>query len=58
MMSGPMSKPTKRIQGSYECRYYANFSDNLFDDVAALLYLSKYGMNVIATLKNNVIMHQ
>lgn len=50
MMSGSMSKATKRIQDSFERRYYVNFFDNLFNDVAALLYLSKYGMDVVATL--------
>lgn len=57
MMSGSMSKATKRIQDSFERRYYVNFFDNLFNDVAALLYLSKYGMDVVATLGKNVISH-
>lgn len=34
MMSGAFSKPTRRIQHSFEKRYYVNFFDNLFEDVS------------------------
>ena len=50
MMSGAFSKPTKRIQDSLEKRYYVNFFDNLFEDVSVRLFLSKYGLDQIATL--------
>ena len=50
MMSGPFGKPTRRIQESFEKRYYVNFFDNLFEDVSARLFLSKYGLEQIATL--------
>lgn len=56
MMSGTFGKPTRRIQSSFEKRYYVNFFDNLFEDVSVRLFLSKYGMENIATLgkKGNV----
>lgn len=38
MMSGAFSKPTRRIQHSFEKRYYVNFFDNLFEDVSVRLY--------------------
>lgn len=50
MMSGTFSKPTMRIQDSFEKRYYVNFFDNLFEDVSVRLFLSKYGIEQIATL--------
>ena len=50
MMSGTFSKPTRRIQYSFEKRYYVNFSDNLFEDISVRLFLSKYGIEQIATL--------
>ena len=50
MMSGTLSKPTKRIQTSFEKRYYVNFFDNLFEDVTIRSFLSQYGINQIATL--------
>ena len=50
MMSGTFGKPTRRIQNSFEKRYYVNFFDNLFEDVSVRLFLSKYGMDMIATL--------
>ena len=50
MMSGTFGKPTKRIQHSFEKRYYINFFDNLFEDVSVRLFLSKYGIEQIATL--------
>ena len=50
MMSGTFGKPTRRIQDSFEKRYYVNFFDNLFEDVSVRLFLSKYGMDMIATL--------
>ena len=50
MMSGTFGKPTRRIQNSFENRYYVNFFDNLFEDVSVRLFLSKYGMDMIATL--------
>ena len=37
MMSGTFSKPTKRIQLSFEKRYYVNFFDNLFEDISVRL---------------------
>lgn len=50
MMSGTLGKPTKRIQTSFEKRYYVNFFDNLFEDVSVRWFLSKYGIEQIATL--------
>jgi len=50
MMSGSFGRPTKRIQESFEKRYYVNFFDNLFEDVSVRLFLSKYGIDQIATL--------
>lgn len=50
MMSGTFGKPTRRIQDSFGKRYYVNFFDNLFEDVSLRLFLSKYGMDMIATL--------
>lgn len=50
MMSGTFGKPTRRIQASFEKRYYVNFFDNLFEDVSVRLFLSKYGIDQIATL--------
>lgn len=50
MMSGTFSKPTKRIQKSFEKRYYVNFFDNLFEDISVRLFLSNYGIEQIATM--------
>lgn len=50
MMSGPFGKPTRRIQHSFEKRYYVNFFDNLFEDITVKLSLSKRGIEQIATL--------
>lgn len=50
MMSGTFGRPTRRIQISFEKRYYVNFFDNLFEDVSIRLFLSKYGIDQIATL--------
>lgn len=50
MMSGTLGKPTRRIQNSFEKRYYVNFFDNLFEDISVRLFLSKYGIEQIATL--------
>lgn len=50
MMSGTLGKPTKRIKSSFEKRYYVNFFDNLFEDVSVKFFLSKYGIEQIATL--------
>lgn len=50
MMSGTFARPTRRIQISFEKRYYVNFFDNLFEDVSVRLFLSKYGIDQIATL--------
>ncbi len=50
MMSGTFGKPTSRIKDSFECRYFVNFIDNLFEDVSVRLFLSKYGIDQIATL--------
>jgi len=44
MMSGSLGKPTRRIQSSFEKRYYVNFFDNLFADVSVRWFLSKYGI--------------
>ncbi len=44
MMSGSLGKPTRRIQSSFEKRYYVNFFDNLFEDVSVRWFLSKYGI--------------
>ena len=58
MMSGALGKPTKRIQQSFEKRYYANFFDNLFEDISVRLFLSKYDIGQVATLgrKSNKIL--
>lgn len=50
MMSGTFGKSTRRIQHSFEKRYYVNFFDNLFEDISVRLFLSKYGVEQIATL--------
>lgn len=50
MMSGTFGKPTGRIQNSFEKRYYVNFFDNLFEDIPVRLFLSKHGIDQIATL--------
>lgn len=50
MMSGTFSKPTRRIQNSFEKRYYVNFFDNLFEDISVKSFLSKYRIGQIATL--------
>lgn len=50
MMSGIFGKPTRRIQDSFEKRYYINFFDNLFEDNSVRFFLSKYGIERIATL--------
>ncbi len=50
MMSGTFGRPTRRIQHSFEKRYYVNFFDNLFENVSVRLFLSKYGIDMIATL--------
>lgn len=50
MMSGTFGKPTSRIKDSFESRYFVNFFDNLFEDVSVRLFLSKYGIDQIATL--------
>lgn len=50
MISGTFSKPTKRIQESFEKRYYVNYFDNLFDDASMRLFYSKSQINKIATL--------
>ncbi len=50
MMSGTFGRPTRRIQHSFEKRYYVNFFDNLFEDISVRLFLSKYGIEQIATL--------
>lgn len=50
MMSGTFGKPTRRIQESFEKRYYVNFFDNLFEGVSVRLFLSKYGIEQMATL--------
>lgn len=50
MMSGTFGRPTRRIQRSFEKRYYVNFFDNLFEDSSVRLFLSKSGIEQIATL--------
>ena len=50
MMSGTFGKPTRRIQYSFEKRYYVNFFDNLFENISVRWFLSKYGIEQIATL--------
>ena len=50
MMSGTFGRPTRRIQYSFEKRYYVNFFDNLFEDISVRSFLSKYGIEQIATL--------
>lgn len=50
MMSGTLGVPTRRIQNSFERRYYVNFFDNLFDDDTIKKHLSIYGVEFIATL--------
>lgn len=50
MMSGTLSKPTRKIQASFEKRYYVNFIDNLFEDVSVRLFLSNRGIDHLATL--------
>ncbi len=40
----------RRIQESFEKRYYVNFFDNLFEGFSVGLFLSKYGIEQIATL--------
>ena len=52
MMSGTFGKPTRRMQHSFEKRYYVNFFDNLFEDRSVRWFLSKYGIEQIATLCN------
>ena len=41
LMSGTLGKPTKRIKCSFESRYYVNFFDNLFEDLAITSLLTK-----------------
>ncbi len=50
MMSGTLSKSTKKIKDSMERRYYINYFDNLFEDKSVRLFYSKARMNEIATL--------
>ena len=49
-MSESLGKPTKRIKESFERRYYVNFFDNLFEDVAISSLLTKNEIKRIATL--------
>ena len=49
-MSGSFGKPTKRIKESFEKRYYVNYFDNLFEDVAISSLLTKSEIMRIATL--------
>ena len=50
IMSGTLGKPTKRIQHSFEKRYYVNFFDNFFEDISVRFFLSNFGIEQIATL--------
>lgn len=50
MMSGTLSKTTRKIKDSMERRYYLNYIDNLFEDKSIKLFYSKAQMNEIATL--------
>lgn len=47
---GGFGKANKKIRDSFEKRYYINFFDNLFEDVAVRHLLSKSNLNQIATL--------
>ena len=49
MMSGTLGKPTNRIKVSFESRYYVNFFDNLFNNVAKSSLLTKNKIGSIAT---------
>lgn len=50
MMSGTLSKTTRKIKDSMESRYYINYLDNLFEDKSVKLFHSKAQMNEISTL--------
>lgn len=50
MMSGTFGKPIKRIQQSFEKRYCVNFFGNLFEGIPVGLFLSKSGIEQVATL--------
>ena len=50
LISGTFGKPTRRIQKSFERRYFVNFLDNLFDDDSVRLFYSMSQMDMIATL--------
>lgn len=50
MMSGTLSKSTKRIQDSFERRYFINIIDNLFEDMSVQSFLASSQLAKIATL--------
>ena len=50
LMSGTFGKPTKRIKNSFEKRYFVNYFDNLFEDVAISSLFTKREIARIATL--------
>ena len=52
MMSGTFSKQAERIRNSFERRYFVNFFDNLFDDVAISKLIAAPTVHNHATLKN------
>ena len=50
IMSGTLSKSTKRIQDSFERRYFINIIDNLFEDMSVQSFLASSQLAKIATL--------
>ena len=50
LMSGTLSKSTKRIKDSFERRYYINIMDNLFEDGEVKLLLTSDQLSKMATL--------
>lgn len=50
LISGTFGKQTRRIQKSFERRYFVNFLDNLFDEDSVRLFYTMSQMNMIATL--------
>lgn len=50
LMSGTLSKSTKRIKDSFERRYYINIMDNLFEDDEVRVLLTSDQLSKVATL--------
>ena len=50
LMSGTLSKSTKRIKDSFERRYYINIMDNLFEDDEVKVLLTSDQLSKVATL--------